>query len=67
MVLAPWSAAATSNEQRVLVEVFSKISAMFLPVSRRTSVPARLAAFSWAASSTRWSNSSGLKSSSLRK
>ena len=29
---APWSLAATSNEVRVLVEVFSKMRAMFLPV-----------------------------------
>lgn len=31
VVRAPWSAAATSNAQRVRVEVFSKMSAMFLP------------------------------------
>ena len=34
VVLAPWSAAATSKAQRVRVEVFSKTSAMFLPRSR---------------------------------
>ena len=31
---APWSFAATSNAVRVRVEVFSKISAMFLPARR---------------------------------
>lgn len=31
VVEAPWSAAATSNAQRVRVEVFSKIRAMFFP------------------------------------
>lgn len=64
---APWSAAATSNAQRVRVEVFSKISAMFLPWRYRVSVPARFAAFSSAASSIRPRNSSSVKSSSLRK
>ncbi|CAM5477049.1 hypothetical protein SALBM135S_04664 [Streptomyces alboniger] len=67
VVEAPWSAAATSKAQRVLVELFSKISAMFLPVRRRTSVPARFAAFSSAASASRPRNSSAVKSSSLRK
>ena len=67
VVEAPWSAAATSKAQRVRVEVFSKISAMFLPRSRCTSVPAFLAAFSSAARSTRRRNSSAVKSSSLRK
>ena len=33
MTSAPWSCAATSNAQRVRVDVFSKISAMFLPTS----------------------------------
>jgi hypothetical protein len=36
---APWSNAATSKEQRVRVESFSKMSAMFLPVSFCTSLP----------------------------
>ena len=40
VVAAPWSAAATSKAQRVRVEDFSKISAMFFPRSRRTSEPA---------------------------
>ncbi len=67
MVWAPWSAAATSNAQRVRVEVFSKISAMFRPRRYWVSAPACLAAFSSAASSTRPRNSSSVKSSSLRK
>ena len=37
--MAPWSAAATSNAQRVRVEAFSKIRAMLLPESRGTSRP----------------------------
>ncbi len=64
---APWSAAATSKAQRVRVEVFSKISAMFFPRRYGVSVPARLAAFSSAASSSRPRNSSAVKSASLRK
>ncbi len=67
VVDAPWSAAATSNAQRVRVEVFSKISAMFLPRRCCVSAPAFLAALSSAASSIRPRNSSSVKSSSLRK
>jgi hypothetical protein len=41
---APWSYAATSNAHRVLVESFSKISAISLPTSFCSSRPASLAA-----------------------
>ncbi len=50
---APWSWAATSNEQRVRVESFSKISAMFLPVSFCSSRPSFFAALSSADRSSR--------------
>ena len=43
MTWAPWSWAATSKAQRVRVEVFSKMRAMFLPVRRGTSVPVAFA------------------------
>ena len=42
----PRSCAATSNAQRVRVEVFSKISATFLPSSVRCGMPAFFLAFS---------------------
>jgi len=42
---APTTQAATSKAQRVRVEVFSKISAIFLPLSCCSSVPAYLAHF----------------------
>ena len=63
---APWSAAATSKAQRVRVEVFSKISAMFRP---RAGAPRGLplAAFSSAASSIRPRNSAAVKSVSRRR
>src|SRR5260370_5171574 len=64
---APWSYAATSNEQRVRVEVFSKIRAMFLPRSRCRSVPAYFACLTSAEMSSRPFHSAGVKSSSLRK
>ena len=50
---APWSYAATSNAQRVRVESFSKMSAISLPTSRCSSVPACLAALSSAERSIR--------------
>ena len=46
MTWAPWSNAATSNADRVRVDVFSKISAISLPSRRFASVPAYLAIFS---------------------
>ena len=49
----PRSCAATSNEQRVRVEVFSKISATFLPRSVSCGMPALFLAFSSAARSSR--------------
>ena len=42
----PRSCAATSNAQRVRVEVFSKIRAMFLPSQQRCGTPAFFLAFS---------------------
>jgi len=50
---APWSNAATSNAHRVRVESFSKISAISLPTSFRSSRPSFLAALSSAARSMR--------------
>src|SRR5690348_6235700 len=64
---APWSLAATSKAVRVRVDVFSKISAMFLPARRGRSYPAYLAALRSADSFSRNVSSSGVKSSSLRK
>ena len=63
----PWSKVATSNAARVRVEVFSKISAISLPRSNGTSVPAYLACFNDAESSSRCSISPVEKSISLRK
>ena len=40
---APWSKEAVSKAQRVRVDAFSKIRAMFLPVRRGCSVPVYLA------------------------
>src|SRR5690606_31868121 len=51
--------------QRVRVEVFSKIRAMFRPRRCCTSMPAAFSALSRRASSTRWSSSSAVWSSSL--
>src|SRR4051812_34757924 len=62
---APWSKAATSKAQRVLVESFSKISAISLPTSTCFSRPSRFAALSSAARSTRYLISSGVKSASF--
>jgi hypothetical protein len=56
---APWSNAATSKEHRVRVESFSKMSAMFLPVSFCTSLPFFLSALSCAASVSREVNVQG--------
>ncbi len=67
MTWAPWSNAATSKAQRVRVEDFSKIRAISLPASCGASLPAYLAIFSASESDSRWSSSSRLKSSSLRK
>src|SRR4029453_3093146 len=64
---APWSKAATSNAQRVLVESFSKISAISLPTSFCSSRPSFLAAFNSAASSIKYVISSGLKSASFNR
>ena len=53
MCIRDRSCAATSNEQRVRVEVFSKISATFLPRSVSCGMPALFLAFSSAARSSR--------------
>ena len=53
VVPAPWSWAATSKALRVRVLVFSKMSAMFFPVRRGTSVPDRFACLRSIARSTR--------------
>ena len=63
----PRSEAATSKAQRVRVEVFSKIRAMFFPVSIRWEMPLFFCAFSVAATFRKWVISAGVKSSSLRK
>ena len=63
----PRSWAATSKLQRVRVEVFSKISAMFLPRSPSWGTPAFFFAFSSAASASSAAISSGVKSSRVRK
>src|SRR5262245_41512758 len=64
---APWSNEATSNDERVRVEVFSKISAISLPSSRFVSVPAYLAVFRASDRSSRYFSSRGSKSISLTK
>lgn len=64
---APWSNAATSKEHLVRVESFSKMSAMFLPVSFCTSVPFFLSAFSCAERASREVSCAGVKSSNFRK
>ena len=55
------SNAATSNAERVRVEVFSKIRAISLPSSRFTSVPAYLAIFSASDSWSRNRSSLGIE------
>ena len=67
MTRAPWSKAATSKAQRVRVEVFSKISAMFFRLSCGCSEPAYFATLSSAARSSRNLHSLGVKSTSLTK
>ena len=64
---APWSYAATSNAERVRVEVFSKISAISLPARPLVSVPAYFAVLSASESRSRNRSSPGSKSISLRK
>ena len=56
----PRSCAATSNEQRVRVEVFSKISATLLPSQSLCGTPAFFLAFNSAARSIRYVISSGV-------
>ena len=67
VVLAPWSAAPTSNAQRVRVEVFSKIKATFLPRNCCVSLPFFLAALSSAANATKEAISLVLKSANFKK
>lgn len=55
------------DAQRVRVEVFSKIKAMFLPFNLCCSIPAYLAALRSLANFKKKTNSSLVKSSSLRK
>ena len=65
---APWSNAATSKAHRVRVDVFSKISAMFLPVSRGCSVPVALGRLELGREVEQGPELvAGVKSSSLRK
>ena len=63
----PRSWAATSKLQRVRVEVFSKMSATFLPRSVSWGMQAFFLAFSSAARSSRLPISAGVKSSSVKK
>ena len=63
----PRSWAATSKEQRVRVEVFSKIRATFFPSRYRWGMPAFFLAFRSAAVSRNCWISAGVKSRSLRK
>ena len=63
----PRSWPATSKAQRVRVEVFSKIRAMFLPLKSSWAMPAFFFAFSSAARSISPSISSGVKSNSFKK
>ena len=63
---APWWYAATSNAQRVRVEVFSKTSAIVRPTSRCTSRPSARSVLSVRVRSTSDHHSAGVKSSSRR-
>jgi len=56
----PRSYAATSNAQRVRVEVFSKIRTMFFPRRLGAAAPERLSCLSFAARSRRWTISSAV-------
>ena len=67
VVPIPRSCAATSKEQRVLVLVFSKIRATFLPGYTFVSMPFFFFCLKSAAVSSRYSISCVVKSSSLRK
>src|SRR5665648_184384 len=64
---APWSSAATSKAQRVRVDDFSNIRAIFLPFIFCCSVPAYLALLWSAERPSRNLISSRLKSSNFRK
>ena len=63
----PRSCPATSNEQRVRVEVFSNSSTMFLPSRYRCGVPVSLRFLNWRESLSKYLISGVVKSSSLRK
>src|SRR5699024_6334129 len=67
VVCPPCSIIATSNAQRVRVEVFSNSSATFLPVRRCRSAPSLRSCFRRAARSSSERHSSTEKSSSLVK
>ena len=64
---APWSYAATSNDTRVRVEVFSKMIAMFLPRRCCCSYPPYFARLRSRDRSSRNRISRGVKSRSFRK
>ena len=67
MVPIPRSCAATSKAHLVRVLVFSKISATFLPRGVSTGIPFFFLSFRSAARSSRYSISSGVKSSYFKK
>ena len=64
---APSSLHATVNAQRVRVDGFSNISAIFLPANKLPRMPARFLAFKSAAKSTKYFISNGVKSAKLNK
>ena len=63
----PKSCAATSKEQRVLVLVFSKMSATFLPRSGCSTMPFFFISFNFADKSIKYRISSGVKSFNVKK